>query len=101
MWIDKTPDEPGTGNANDLGPGARYPDRSARFVALGQLVGTNEQLTTAAPRFIPPFKGLSIHALLSHPGSDPAADVRALIADEHDRSIAVIPSPWHGCADRA
>src|SRR5262249_38693385 len=95
VTVDEAPDQPRTGDANDLGPRPRHPDRAAGLVAARQLVRAQEQLAVLAPGVIAAFQRLRVDALLAQPGGDALAELEAFLAGHDDGLAAVLRPP--GC----
>ena len=80
--IDEAPDQPGTGDAVDLRPGAGHPDRPALGVARRNAVGGDQRQTRLRPGEEPAFEHVGLAAGVAKPGGDALAELLALLADD-------------------
>ena len=96
IGVDEAPDEPGTGDAIDLGPRARHPDRASGRVASRQFTGIDEQAARGAPGFEPAFKRFGLDAFVEKPGSGALAELLPFLANDHDVAVGELPRPIGG-----
>src|SRR6202047_3064898 len=84
LWIDETADQPWAGNAHDLRPCPRHPDRASLGGAWRHSLRRNEQLAIRAPGGKAAFKRLGRAAVMPHPGTDALAELQSFLADNDD-----------------
>ena len=95
--IDEATDEPGAGDAVDLGPGARHPDRAPLRVARRQLRLGHHRQVGGRPAERAAVKRLRRHALVTQPGGDALAELESLLADHDGGAAAELGRPLgHG-----
>ena len=82
--IDKAPDEPGTGDAVDLRPGAGHPNGAAFGIALGDFCHGNKRQFCLLPINKPAFQSHGIGAELAQPSGGSLAQFCPVVADNND-----------------
>ena len=86
--IDEAADQPGTGDAVDLGPGAGHPDGAPLPSRRGSWLG-HQRRTSRASRLRSRLRGRGLIAQMPEPGGDAMAELEAALADDDCRGCAV------------
>lgn len=92
--INETADEPGAGDAVDLGPGPRDPDGSALLVSVGDLAGLHHGQFGGRPVRDAALEGLGLDAGAAQPGRGAVAVLAPVLADHHDGPAAQRRRPF-------
>jgi hypothetical protein len=93
LRVDEAADQPGAGDAVDLGPGAGDPDGAALGIARRQLGGLDERLAGGAPGLEAALQRLGVDAGVPEPGGRALAQLQALLADDDGGLAAVFVLP--------
>src|SRR6185503_9401611 len=93
MRIDKALDQPRTGDAIDLRPRARDPNRSAFRVAFRKLCRVDQRMAARRPRLEAAFEVLGGDAFVAKPGGDAFAELGAALATDNDLSAGEVAGP--------
>jgi hypothetical protein len=91
--IDEPPNEPGAGDAIDLGPLTRHPNRATLWTRRRDGGGTRHQTAVGLPRFDTACQAHRVNAIVTKPRGDCLADLAAISAHNDDRPICKAFTP--------
>src|SRR5262245_326971 len=91
--VDEPADEPRTRHADHLGPGSRYPDGPASFVALRNAITPNHGLALRPPCLVSTNQRLSIDTFVAQDCCDRLAERATVLANDYAGLAGVLPAP--------
>jgi hypothetical protein len=100
--IDEAADQPRAGDAIDLRPRARDPERPAGRVPRRQVARVDQHAAGIAPGLEPALQVLRLRrAEVAQPGRDSLAELQPALADDDDRPPGVGRPPFRDAAEIA